>query len=305
MPYLAFNLNDGNEFVFDILEDRLSIGRDAKNDIVIDNSYISGFHAEMTKQADGVYELVDLKSSNGTFVNGQRIEKSRIKGGDKIRFGQLDSRFRERAPKGTAPSAEVKPGTGGKGLAPKSDGRSGNTDSIPARDAPASDETGPIQPTRPPLVKTDTGAGAMAPTAVSLPIQRPEVIDPTLKKQADELKEEVTKLKLERDLLRTENEKESKRRDEVRALEKELETRQNEAATAQDQLTKLKAELATAQVETEKLASKKRDAANLDSQLEANRTELGKVQSDIAMATSGLQALHRDADKAQNSQKRI
>jgi pSer/pThr/pTyr-binding forkhead associated (FHA) protein len=80
MPYLAFNLNDGNEFVFDILEARLSIGRDAKNDIVIDNTYISAFHAEFVRGGDGTYELVDLKSSNGTFVNGKRIDRAKVKG---------------------------------------------------------------------------------------------------------------------------------------------------------------------------------------------------------------------------------
>ena len=109
MPYLAFNLNDGNEFVFDILEERLSIGRDAKNDIVIDNTYISGFHAEFIRQSEGNYILADLKSSNGTFVNGKRIERTPVKGGDKIRFGQLDARFRERAPKGTAPRGADSP----------------------------------------------------------------------------------------------------------------------------------------------------------------------------------------------------
>ena len=90
MPYLAFNLNDGNEFVFDLLDERLSIGRDSKNDIVIDNSFISGFHAEFLKQPDSAYEVVDLKSSNGTFLNGKRVERSRLKGGDRVQFGQLE-----------------------------------------------------------------------------------------------------------------------------------------------------------------------------------------------------------------------
>lgn len=81
MPYLAFNLNDGNEFVFDLLEERLSLGRDSKNDIVIDNTFISGFHAEFLRQADGIYELVDLNSSNGTFVNGKPVQRKRVKGG--------------------------------------------------------------------------------------------------------------------------------------------------------------------------------------------------------------------------------
>ena len=306
MPYLAFNLNDGNEFVFDILEERLSIGRDAKNDIVIDNSYISGFHAEMTKHVDGGYELIDLKSSNGTFVNGQRIERSRIKGGDKIRFGQLDSRFRERAPKGTAPSAEVKPGSGGKRLEPKTDGRSGNTDSIPARDAPANDtgDTGPILPTWQPIARTETGNSPKALSAVSLPTQRAEAIDPTHKKQSDELQEELAKLRIERDLLRTENEKESQRRDEFHALGKELEARQTEATVAEDNLAKLKADLAHIQTEIETLTIKRRESANLDSQLESNRTELSKVQADINIATSGLQALHRDAEKAQKDRQK-
>jgi chromosome segregation ATPase/pSer/pThr/pTyr-binding forkhead associated (FHA) protein len=95
MPSLAINLNDGNEYVFDIIEERLSIGRDSRNDIVINNTFISGFHAELIRQADGGYELLDLKSSNNTFVNGTQVERARVKDGDKIRFGQLDSRFRE------------------------------------------------------------------------------------------------------------------------------------------------------------------------------------------------------------------
>jgi hypothetical protein len=108
MPYLAFNLNDGNEFVFDLLDERLSLGRDAKNDIVIDNGFISGFHAEFLKQSDGTYEMVDLKSSNGTFLNGKRVERTRLRGGDRVQFGQLEARFRDRAPKGLAPADNAK-----------------------------------------------------------------------------------------------------------------------------------------------------------------------------------------------------
>ena len=96
MPYLAFNLNDENEFVFDILEERLSIGGDAKNDIIIAGSHIANFHAEFVRLEDGTYELQDLNSGSGTFVNGQRVERTRLKAGDQIRFGQLDSWFRER-----------------------------------------------------------------------------------------------------------------------------------------------------------------------------------------------------------------
>ena len=155
MPYLAFNLNDGNEFVFDILEERLSIGRDSNNDIVIDNTFISGFHAEFLRQADGGYEIVDLKSSNGTFVNGKRVERGRVKGGDRIMFGQLESRFRERAPKGLAPDSGSKSVAAPKGQPTREDGKKGDTESIPARDkdkeqAPKpTPETGKIEVTKP------------------------------------------------------------------------------------------------------------------------------------------------------------
>ncbi len=117
MPYLAFNLNDGNEFVFDLIEDRLRLGRSPDNDIVIDNSYISGHHAELLKQPDGSYELVDLESSNGTLVNSKRIDRVRLKGGDRLRFGQLAARYRERPPRGLAPS-EPAARTGGSALEP-------------------------------------------------------------------------------------------------------------------------------------------------------------------------------------------
>lgn len=298
MPYLAFNLNDGNEFVFDILEERLSIGRDVKNDIVIDNTYISGFHAEFIRQADGGYELVDLKSSNGTFVNGKRIDRARVKGGDKIRFGQLDSRFRERAPKGTAPSAEAKPASPSKGQPARADGRRGDTESVPARDAVPKVQTSPVEPTKVPLARPDAGGkGPFVAPPPNLPIPKPAALDPALQKQAEELREEVAKLKQERELLRVENEKEARRRDEVRALEKQIEERKQEAVAAEARIATLKAAMTVSEEALSKLDSKRRDVANLDSQLESTRSELEKVQADIAVATKSLQSVHAEADK--------
>ena len=163
MPYLAFNLNDGNEFVFDLLDERLSIGRDSKNDIVIDNSFISGFHAEFLKQPDGAYEVVDLKSSNGTFLNGKRVERSRLKGGDRVQFGQLEARFRERAPKGLAPADTAKAASStaaatGKGMPARPDGRRGDTESVPTVSpkvpAPPAHITKPVAPAEGPAEKT-------------------------------------------------------------------------------------------------------------------------------------------------------
>ncbi len=95
MPYLAFNLNDGNELIFDLLEERISLGRNPRNEIVIDNVQISSFHAEFARQSSGAYVLTDLKSSNGTYVNDKRVESAELKPGDKISFGLLEALFRD------------------------------------------------------------------------------------------------------------------------------------------------------------------------------------------------------------------
>ena len=280
MPYLAFHLNDVNEFVFDILEERLSIGRDAKNDIVIDNTYISGSHAEFLRKPDGVYELIDLKSANGTFVNGQRIQRSLIKGGDKIRFGQLDARFREQAPKGTAPASGSKPSSQPKAGSAPLDGRRGDTE-------PKSD-TSPIESARS-LQTLREGAAAG-----SLPIAKSSsaTLEPALLKQREKLAIEVRRLRQERDLLRSETENQIRLREEVRAMESSLDERRKEAqaadarlaetraatmdcanrysiinSAADARLAETRAAIATAQAEAEKLALKKRDVADLDSQI--------------------------------------
>ena len=65
------------------LQNRLRIGRDASNDWVISNQNVSRFHAEIL-QEDNVFELMDLRSTNGTFLNGFRITRAKLSPGDKI-----------------------------------------------------------------------------------------------------------------------------------------------------------------------------------------------------------------------------
>ena len=101
MPKLVFKLSDNQSLDFPLAGDHVRLGRNAANDIVIDNSWISSFHAEFRLGKDGVIEVRDLHSSNGTTVNGTRIETARLSPGDTIGFGQLEATF-DPVPEGLA-----------------------------------------------------------------------------------------------------------------------------------------------------------------------------------------------------------
>jgi len=68
--------------------DQMTIGRDSTNEITINDAEISRRHARLTFQG-GKYVLEDLGSTNGTFVNGQRLAGPRVlKTGEVVSFGE-------------------------------------------------------------------------------------------------------------------------------------------------------------------------------------------------------------------------
>jgi hypothetical protein len=74
--------------VFELTMDSMSIGREATNDIVIQDAELSRNHARISRR--GVtFLLEDLGSTNGTFVNHQRISSPRmLNPGDEVGFGE-------------------------------------------------------------------------------------------------------------------------------------------------------------------------------------------------------------------------
>ncbi|SER90410.1 FHA domain-containing protein [Propionibacterium cyclohexanicum] len=71
------------------LEDEVTIGRSADSTLDIDDDYASSRHARLWRDAAGRWVLADLQSTNGTYVNGVKIEEPTVVGGeDVIRIGR-------------------------------------------------------------------------------------------------------------------------------------------------------------------------------------------------------------------------
>jgi pSer/pThr/pTyr-binding forkhead associated (FHA) protein len=74
--------------IYELNKDIITIGRDITNDIVINDPEVSRHHARMTRGGGG-YTLEDLGSTNGTFINGQRLTGARpLASGDLISLGE-------------------------------------------------------------------------------------------------------------------------------------------------------------------------------------------------------------------------
>ncbi|MEU8892608.1 FHA domain-containing protein [Streptomyces sp. NPDC048442] len=63
------------------------IGRADDNDVVVDDLVVSRRHAELRVLADGTYEIVDLGSHNGTYLNGQRVARAPVAPGGIVGVG--------------------------------------------------------------------------------------------------------------------------------------------------------------------------------------------------------------------------
>jgi Domain of unknown function (DUF4388)/FHA domain len=77
---------DRPESSFPLAKDSSTLGRHRNNDIVIADPKVSSFHARIDRSPDG-FVLVDLKSRNGSWVNGKRVDTRLLVEGDEIRVG--------------------------------------------------------------------------------------------------------------------------------------------------------------------------------------------------------------------------
>ena len=92
---VLFGILKTKKEVYKLTKERISIGRNRASQIVISNNTVSKDHAIIEFDSDNNAVIKDLNSSNGTYVNGQRLKfmPMRLKTGDKITFGKYDIEY--------------------------------------------------------------------------------------------------------------------------------------------------------------------------------------------------------------------
>ena len=77
-------------FTFRILPGNIkTMGRSPGAEFVVDAAMVSRLHCRLTAGATEL-QVVDLESTNGTFVNGQRVTQATLKEGDTLGVGRVD-----------------------------------------------------------------------------------------------------------------------------------------------------------------------------------------------------------------------
>ena len=81
LPEKTFRILPGND---------RTIGRATGADFIVDAALVSRVHCRVTALAGGELEMRDLESTNGTYVNGERIETARLAPGDRLQVGRVE-----------------------------------------------------------------------------------------------------------------------------------------------------------------------------------------------------------------------
>ena len=95
MPFLCYKPPSGELVEFRV-RDRVIIGRGAWCDLSVDDDLVSRCHAEVTRRGDQ-FRLEDLRSKNGTRLNGVAIDSASLSFGDEIAVGNSRLVFAERS----------------------------------------------------------------------------------------------------------------------------------------------------------------------------------------------------------------
>ncbi len=73
-----------------------TVGRATRADFIVDAALVSRLHCRITA-GDETLEVIDLSSTNGTFVNDRRVRRAHLKSGDSLRVGRVELKVAKRS----------------------------------------------------------------------------------------------------------------------------------------------------------------------------------------------------------------
>ena len=108
---------------FELQIERTTVGRVEDNTFQIADGSVSSHHAEILLRGNDIV-IRDLNSTNGTFINGEKISEAPFKPGQTLRFGQVELKIDDGKPVAAAPAQNLA-GSGRTRLVPVSRGDAG------------------------------------------------------------------------------------------------------------------------------------------------------------------------------------
>jgi len=92
-PYAYLIAENGNETRYPITRTIWRIGRSKDNELSLKDTSLSRRHAEIHRNNNGTFDIIDMNSMNGVYINNEKIGKAELHEGDVIEFGDVFMRF--------------------------------------------------------------------------------------------------------------------------------------------------------------------------------------------------------------------
>ncbi len=92
-PYAFLITHDDPMVRYPIIRSTCRLGRSKNNEITLRDTSVSRRHAEIHRDTGDEFTIIDLNSLNGVFVNGEKIDRYKLKESDVIEIGDVELRF--------------------------------------------------------------------------------------------------------------------------------------------------------------------------------------------------------------------
>ena len=94
MPQLIVSVEGVEIKHVDLQKDSTTLGRSVDNDIVFDNEVVSGHHCRFDLLGLAAVFIEDLRSTNGTYINGKMVKRQLLHDGEVISIGNFRIKYR-------------------------------------------------------------------------------------------------------------------------------------------------------------------------------------------------------------------